>query len=88
MTKTNDEQAHKFPQFETPALRVEAEKLNSKILAIQRSKDHHKHRAQLAEFQSVLHRMRMELKRRDTEEKKLRYAVTPTQSASAFGLAL
>lgn len=74
----NGELAHKFLQFNTAELRSEADKLNGKVVAIQRSKEHHKKRAELAEMQSTLHRMNMELKRRDGEAKRAKHAITPS----------
>lgn len=64
----------------TPTLRNEAEKLNAKIVAIQRSKDHHKQRATLSELQRALNTMRNEIKDREIAEKRARWshAVTPS----------
>jgi hypothetical protein len=59
-----------FPQFDTPTLRHEIETLNGKIQAIQRSKDHHKKRDTLSLLQSTIHKMRLELKRRDELERR------------------
>lgn len=69
---------HKFLSMGTEQLRGESTKLNDKIIAIQRSKDHHKHRSALSVMQSQLHRMNMELKRRDSDAKRARYAITPS----------
>lgn len=69
---------HKFLQFDTATLRIKADKLNGKVVAIQRSKEYHKKRAELAEMQSTLHRMNMELKRRDGEAKRLKHFITPS----------
>lgn len=83
MTKALEELAHKFPQLDTAQLESEAAKLDGRIKAIQRSKDHHKHRESLSLLQSTLHRMKMELKRREGDAKRARwnFAITPTASA-------
>jgi hypothetical protein len=66
----------------TPTLRNEIKALDAKIVAIQRSKDHHKQRGLLSELQRDLHNMRVELKTREDAEKRARWshAVTPTAS--------
>lgn len=69
---------HKFLKMDTEQLNNESTKLKDKIIAIQRSKDHHKHRAALSVMQSQLHRMNMELKRRDSDAKRARHAITPS----------
>lgn len=74
MTKSADALAHKFPQFNTPTLRSEADKTEARIKLIQRSSGRHTqgNRVLLSTLQSELHRMKMELKRRDEEEKRAR----------------
>lgn len=72
MNKPANELAHKFPHLNTPNLRNEIERTNAKVVAIQRSKDHHKQRATLSELQGTLHRMRLELRRREEDEKRSR----------------
>lgn len=80
MTKTPDELAHKFPQFDTETLRREIASYDNRVVTMQRSKAHASAagKQKLSELQSTLHRMRLELKRREGDEKRARYAITPS----------
>ena len=79
--KTREDMAHKFAEFDTITLRNEIRKTDERVTMIQRSKDHHKHRDSLSVLQSTLHRMKMELKRREGEEKRARHSITPSATA-------
>ena len=81
MSKTREELLHKFPNLDTLTLRNEIRKTEERVMMIQRSKDHHKHRDALSVLQGTLHRMKMELKRREGEEKRARYSITPSATA-------
>lgn len=78
---SRQELAHKFPEFDTITLRNEIRKTDERVTMIQRSKDHHKHRDALSVLQSTLHRMRMELKRRELDEKRSHHSITPSATA-------
>lgn len=78
MSRKAEELAHKFPQLDTLTLRAEIDKTDARIRAVQRGPDHHKHREALSHMQGTLHRMRMELKRREGDEKRARHSITPS----------
>lgn len=64
----------KYPGWTTERLTLAADLLNTQIIEIQRSKDHHKRRDELSLKQSELHRMRAELKRRERDEKRAKWS--------------
>jgi len=75
MTKTHDEMAHKFPQFNDEQLKREIDALNGRIVQMQKAKQ----RDKLPQLQRELHLMRMEHKRRVEFAKRVKYAPQPTQ---------
>jgi hypothetical protein len=92
MTKAHDELAHKFPHFTTPELRADIERIEQRVKLIQRSSSRANNRALLSDLQSTLHRMKLELKRRDEAAKRAHvdqvmrgelpaHAITPSQTA-------
>lgn len=80
MNIATNEMAHKFPHLSTDALRQEIDTINGRVIQMQRGKAYTSEagKQKLSELQSTLHRMKMELKRREGDEKRLRYSITPS----------
>lgn len=80
MNTATNEMAHKFPHLTTDVLRQEIDTVNGRVVQLQRGKAHTseagKHK--LSELQSTLHRMKMELKRREGDERRARHSITPS----------
>ena len=72
MTKSIEELAHKFSQYDTETLRKEIINYDGRVVSMQRGKAHKTEagRQKLSELQSTLHRMKLELKRREGELKR------------------
>lgn len=64
----------KYPDWTTVQLKLGADMLDEEIRVIQKSKDHFKHRKELATKQSALNSMRMEIKRREGVEKRVKWS--------------
>lgn len=77
--RTDQELAHKFLQWDDATLKAECQKCFDKVQAIQRSKQHKEQRPLLSVLQSQLHRMKMEIKRRDDFAKRVKYSPQPSK---------
>lgn len=74
MTKTQEQMAHHFPQYDDETLKRVIDELNRHIIQLQKAKV----RAKLPQMQRDLHAMRMEYKRREGAAKRAKYAITPS----------
>lgn len=80
MNTATNEMAHKFLHLSTDALRQEIDATNGRVVQLQRGKAHTSEagKQKLSEMQGSLHRMKMELKRREGDEKRARHSITPS----------
>lgn len=80
MNTASNQMEHKFPHLSLEALKQEIDATNGRVRQMQHGKAYttESGKQTLSRLQSTLHRMRMELKRRECDAKRALHSITPS----------